>query len=124
MEYAALSQRVYGQLIDGLVAAGPGFLVVVLPPSVANFYAISWLLWCAFHVLLADGLTGGQSLGKRVIGTRVVSASTGAPCTFTQSFVRNLLLLVLGPIDWIFIFGAHSQRLGDRLAGTIVIPAA
>jgi uncharacterized RDD family membrane protein YckC len=28
---------------------------------------------------------------------------------------------VLGPIDWIFIFGERHQRLGDMLAGTVVI---
>ena len=29
---------------------------------------------------------------------------------------------LLGPIDWIFIFGDKHQRLGDKLAGTIVVP--
>lgn len=48
-------------------------------------------------------------------------ATTGAPCTYGQSFIRNLLLAVLGPIDWIFIFGERHQRLGDKAAGTIVI---
>jgi uncharacterized RDD family membrane protein YckC len=55
------------------------------------------------------------------LGTRVVSVETNAPCTFGQSFIRNLLLAVLGPIDWIFIFGERRQRLGDKAAGTIVV---
>jgi uncharacterized RDD family membrane protein YckC len=51
----------------------------------------------------------------------VVDAKTGAPCTVWQSFVRNLLLAILGPLDWIFILGERHQRLGDKAAGTIVV---
>jgi uncharacterized RDD family membrane protein YckC len=29
--------------------------------------------------------------------------------------------MILGPIDWIFIFGDRRQRLGDKAAGTIVV---
>ena len=53
---------------------------------------------------------------------RVVSATTGAPCTFGQSFVRNIFT-ILGPLDWIWIFGERHQRLGDKVAGTIVVIA-
>jgi hypothetical protein len=69
----------------------------------------------------ADALDDGQSIGKRWLGIRVVDDITNAPCTFGQSFIRNLLLAVLGPIDWIFIFGERRQRLGDKAAGTIVV---
>ncbi len=51
----------------------------------------------------------------------VVDARTGQPCTFGQSFVRNLLLSILGFIDWLFIFGRKRQRLGDMAAPTLVI---
>jgi uncharacterized RDD family membrane protein YckC len=68
-------------------------------------------------------MRGGQSFGKRAVGTAVVHAVSGAPCTAGQSFVRNLLLYLLGPIDWIFIFGERHQRLGDKLANTIVVEA-
>ena len=127
MRYAARSSRFVGQCVDGLVAGAPLVLFFLIPrdnPAVSGALALGWLGWVCFHVLLADGMEGGQSWGKRVAGTRVVDATTGAPCTFGQSFIRNLLLSVLGPIDWIFIFGERHQRLGDKAAGTIVIPAA
>ncbi len=53
----------------------------------------------------------------------MVDAESGAPCTFGQSLIRNVLLMVLGPLDWLFIFGDRHQRLGDKAAGTIVIDA-
>ena len=79
------------------------------------------VVWALFYYLLADGLPGGQSLGKRWIGTRVIRVQTGEPCSFARSVVRNLFLAVLGPIDWVFIFGEHHQRLGDKVAGTAVV---
>ena len=126
MKYAARSSRFVGQCVDGLVAGAPlvlFFLIRTDGSAVSGALALGWLGWACFHVLLADGMEGGQSWGKRAAGTRVVDATTGAPCTFGQSFIRNLLLSFLGPIDWVFIFGERHQRLGDKAAGTIVIPA-
>jgi uncharacterized RDD family membrane protein YckC len=79
------------------------------------------VLTCLSHYPFADALPGGQSLGKRALGTAVVDARTGLPCGPWQSFVRNLLLGILGPLDWVFIFGSRHQRLGDLAARTIVI---
>jgi uncharacterized RDD family membrane protein YckC len=126
MQYASRPSRLMGQVMDGLVAIAPVVGLVIIPKSnemASAVYAIAWLCWMFFHILLADGLEGGQSLGKRIVKTRVVDAETGAPCTFWQSLIRNLLLSLLGPLDWLFIFGAKHQRLGDKAAGTIVITA-
>lgn len=73
------------------------------------------------YLLLSDGFARGQSYGKRVVRTAVVDATTGALCTFGQSFPRNLLLMLLEVIDWVFLFGRKRQRPGDTLANTIVI---
>ena len=35
--------------------------------------------------------------------------------------MRNLLLVLLGIIDWVFIVGDTRRRLGDRAAYTIVV---
>ncbi|PYP78523.1 MAG: hypothetical protein DMD35_11190 [Gemmatimonadetes bacterium] len=123
-DLATLPQRIAAQFLDGLIAAVP-FLVGVLITMLSNqprivFLVVSGILGM-LYTLLSDGLEGGQSFGKRLVGIRVVSIETGAPCTFGQSFLRNLLLTILGPIDWIFIFGERRQRLGDKAAGTIVI---
>jgi uncharacterized RDD family membrane protein YckC len=80
-------------------------------------------VWAFVYLLFGDGLRGGQSFAKQWPGLRVVDADTGAPCTFGDSFIRNILLTFLGPIDWIFIFGERHQRLGDQAAGTIVVVA-
>jgi uncharacterized RDD family membrane protein YckC len=132
MPYASRASRLLGQIIDGLVAVAPIFLIALglvddgLDEGSASrtLIALGLVAWMFFHILLADGMEGGQSWGKRVVGTRVVDAATGAPCTFWQAFVRNVLLSLLGPIDWLFIFGERHQRLGDKAAGTLVVPAS
>ena len=121
---ASLSDRLFGQILDSLVAIG-AFLVAAILYAISNTIGsialIAAVVYAIFYILFADGFSGGQSYGKRIVHTAVVDANTGAPCTFWQSFIRNLLLSLLGIIDWVFIFGKKRQRLGDKAAGTIVI---
>jgi len=111
-------------VLDGIIGSLP-FLGSVVISSFSDtlglVFLLPSLLWSFGYYLFADGLRAGQSFGKRYIGTRVVDAASGAACSFGQSFVRNLLLALLGPLDWIFIFGDRHQRLGDKAAGTVVI---
>ena len=123
---ASRSSRLLGQMIDGFFAAAPMLCAVVISTYSGGLgapLALAGIAWTLFYLILADGLHEGQSFAKQWLGMRVVNVHTGAPCTFGQSFVRNILLALLGPIDWIFIFGERHQRLGDKLAGTIVVMA-
>jgi uncharacterized RDD family membrane protein YckC len=123
--YASRGNRLLGQCVDGLIAGAPVFLIAMLS-AVSPFFGlllIPAIIWVAFYLIFADGLHGGQSLAKQWLGMRVVDVQTGKPCSYRQSFIRNILLSILGPIDWIFIFGERHQRLGDMAAGTVVVVA-
>ena len=85
---------------------------------------VAAVVFAFLYILLSDGFAGGQSYGKRIVNTEVVDATSGEPCTFGKSFLRNLLLMLLGLIDWVFIFGEKRQRLGDKAANTIVIKSS
>ena len=120
---ASRFNRLLGQFLDGLVCWVPFGLaasLVSFSHVLGAGFAVAGIAWGIVYYLFADGLTGGQSLAKRWLGMQVISVSTGAPCTFGQSLIRNLLT-ILGPIDWVFIFGERHQRLGDIAAGTIVV---
>jgi uncharacterized RDD family membrane protein YckC len=74
-----------------------------------------------------EGLFNGQTLGKRIVGIRVVS-DRGVPITGAQAVLRNLVGAVDGPIPFFFLLGLASmvltrrfQRLGDLAAGTMVV---
>jgi uncharacterized RDD family membrane protein YckC len=124
LDLASRWSRFLGQMIDGSIATFPMFLAAVVSRGSGAFTAPLNMLgfaWVFFYLFLADGLHEGQSFAKQWLGIRVVGAS-GMPCTFGQSFLRNIFTL-FGPLDWIFIFGERRQRLGDKFAGTIVVVA-
>jgi len=124
MPLASRSSRLLGQGIDGLIGAAPAVVgagLTGVAGPIGFIVLAAGVLWSLFYYLFADGFDNGQSYAKRWLGMQVIDAKSGAPCTAGQSFIRNLLLAGLGPIDWIFIFGEQHQRLGDKAAGTIVI---
>ena len=126
MELASRSSRLLGQLVDGVIALVP-LLIALIVSSInerlGHPVIIVALLLALGYYFLADGLPGGGSYAKQWMNLAVVDATSRQPCTYWQSFVRNLLLALLGPLDWIFIFGSRRQRLGDMAAGTVVIVA-
>lgn len=126
LAFASRGTRFLGQMIDYAVAGAP----LLVAPLVTRFlgplafpYMKLAAAWTFLYLVLGDGLHEGQSFSKRWLGMRVVDAQSGEPCTFGDSFIRNITLTLLGPIDWIFIFGDRHQRLGDKVAGTIVVMA-
>jgi uncharacterized RDD family membrane protein YckC len=120
-----------GQVLDAVAAFAPMIvLAIVTAPMADSSETLAGMLWlpallfCLVYLFFSDALPEGQSLGKRIMGIAVVDRRTGRPCTAWQAFVRNVLLAILGFFDWIFIFGERHQRLGDMVAGTIVVEAA
>lgn len=79
-----------------------------------------------YHVVLEG--TYGQTLGKRLFGIAVVREG-GRPCTYTAATIRTFLRFVDGlPVAYLVGFASMAltqqhQRLGDLLAGTVVVRA-
>jgi uncharacterized RDD family membrane protein YckC len=128
LKKASLLLRVFAKALDFILIA----LVTEMVPK-AGFYAgLSYLL-------ISDGLFDGRSIGKRLMGLRVVSTAAGTPCSMKESILRNaplgagLVLYRVPLIGWIFIViisaveflillgSKEGMRLGDELAKTLVI---
>ena len=91
---------------------------------------------------IADGLFAGQSIGKRIIGLRVLYSGDGRPADFRASILRNspigLLYMVfhipivgfvlaglgLGFETLLIIGSPEGRRLGDEIAATVVVDEA
>lgn len=80
-----------------------------------------------FYYIIFEAGKRGASPGKRIMGLRVVDTS-GAPITFGQAFLRNMLRFADGMPFFSYGFGLLStlltrrfQRLGDLLANTVVV---
>ncbi len=120
--------RIFAKVLDFILIAAAAEVV----PK-AGFYA------GLLYLLISDGLFDGRSIGKLLIGLRVVSLPGDAPCSARESIVRNaplgagLLLYRLPWIGWIFILlvclaeflillgSKNGMRLGDELAKTTVV---
>ena len=124
-QLASISSRFLARVIDAVAAA----LLLVVPmlasgtgPGLATGLAFSIGMGAyVAYLLFQDGLPNGQSIGKRIIGIRVVDRYSGEACGFGRSFVRNIFLALFGFIDLLFLSSELRQRLGDRAANTIVI---
>ena len=131
MQKASVLKRLLARLVDGLVAWA---FALVLPPI--------GILVGLMYLAVADGVQRGQSLGKMVFGLEVL-ISDGSPCDLKASIYRNIpfelallfaavpflgwiLLIIVGiPILlielWLIIADHNGSRLGDRIAGTMVV---
>lgn len=85
---------------------------------------LGFVIFLAYFFLL-EGLWNGYTIGKKVMGIKVVKEN-GQPCTLGASVIRNLLRTIDALFYYVvgFVFMASSdrrQRLGDRLGGTVVV---
>jgi uncharacterized RDD family membrane protein YckC len=131
---AGLYSRALAWLLDtSVVLLGTMGVMWVLSQRMAAFPelggALFFLLW--FLLVWGYGITletawSGLTLGKRLFGLRVIQ-ETGVRIGFSHAVVRNLarpldrlpVLYLVGGIT--ALFSASQQRLGDLLAGTIVV---
>ena len=85
------------------------------------YFAVEW-----GYYVVSELLMNGASIGKRALRLRVVQAD-GLPITFTDSFLRNLVRAAdLLPTFYAFglismVLDSRFRRLGDLVAGTIVV---
>ncbi len=124
--------RIIGKLIDVLLFL---FFTQIFTP----YGTAAGLIYLA----VCDGFPGGRSLGKFLTRTRVVDASTGEPCSFRASVLRNIpvvvvfLFYIIPFVGWVlfltvgvlifmaevfFVFrDEKGQRIGDTMANTVVV---
>ncbi len=128
--------RVSARTIDLIIVAA--FLELV--PRAGFFAGIAYLL-------IADGLFGGRSIGKKLIGIKVVLIESGKACGYKESIFRNFIfaigLLLCGILNDVPLLGGvfiiivpvlillfeglillgseNGMRVGDEFAKTRVI---
>jgi uncharacterized RDD family membrane protein YckC len=125
---AGLLLRTVAKILDFIIIAA----AVEVIPKAGFFAGIAYLL-------IGDGFFDGRSLGKKLIGLRVVSADTNSPCTFRDSILRNsifgigflfykmlwfgwIFIVLISIFEFIILLGSRDgMRFGDEIAKTIVI---
>lgn len=134
---AGIGSRAVALIIDAVVvlatllAASIGTAAALNVSPVPDWVAVSTLLVLNLVVLFGYPIVcevafSGRSLGKATLGLRVVTRE-GAPVGFRHAAIRSAFMLV----DFFVTGGAgavlsaaltrRSQRLGDLVAGTVVL---
>jgi uncharacterized RDD family membrane protein YckC len=136
---ANLGSRILAYLIDMVVVVGgivAGLFAVALLGQASDVVVPDWVAltivlvllpaWWLGYFIAFETLWRGRTLGKAALGLRVVTRE-GAPVRFRHAAVRGLLglvdfLIMGGFFAVVFIlFSRDNQRLGDMVAGTLVL---
>jgi uncharacterized RDD family membrane protein YckC len=115
------SKRVLARLLDSIVAGAPAIVFALGVGRSLSIFLISLTLTYFF---ICEALWG-QTLGKRVLGLRVLMRD-GRPATVSAVSARTVFRLIDdGPLGLVVMLlsGRRRQRLGDLLGGTIVARA-
>ena len=122
-------RRVFAFLLDGFLSLFIVFAmiitVIVILGSSGNIDLMTETLIeqilnkYSVLLLLRDFLFGGTSLGKRILGLRVVDITTHKKPPALKRILRCLFFIIL-PVDAITMF-IEGRSLGDRVANTIVV---
>jgi uncharacterized RDD family membrane protein YckC len=125
---AGLLLRTVARSVDFILIAA----VIEIIPKAGYFAGLIYLL-------VSDGFFDGRSVGKKLIRLRVVSIRTNTPCSFRDSIIRNstlaagylfwaipwigwLLTLIVFAVEFVLALGSSdNKRLGDEIAGTMVL---
>ena len=97
----------FGKLITGILG---------LSIFAFLFTAALWI----FGLFFMDGFRKGQGIGKKLLSLQVIRLKDGKPCTFKDAFVRRFAG-IFQPFDLLWFLGKKQQRLGDKLAETVVV---
>jgi len=134
-QVAGPGRRALAYLIDAVIRAvivGLGAILIAMVGGAGGegfsmgvvfllLFAVEW----GYYVLV-ESIAGGTTPGKRALRLRVIKEG-GYPLGFLDSVLRNLLRAAdFLPIGYLFGFCAAAfdprfRRLGDRVAGTLVI---
>jgi uncharacterized RDD family membrane protein YckC len=140
---ATLGQRILGALVDSFLMFGMGFafgMVGLILGAMIDSQDEDVIFGIAFSVgtfsmSIVNAVLismSGQSVGKKVVKTRMVDRENGTQSGFVQGFLlRNFVFglitsipcigWTIGLVDLIMLFPEPNQTLHDKLARTVVI---
>lgn len=130
-DYRGVGIRAVAVIIDLVVWGVIGYIIALLTGATtgAGFElegapALLWFLsFFVYYIVLEAQF--GQTVGKKLVGIRVVTES-GTGIGYRDSVVRNVLRIVDGLLFYlvgaILVYQSDSkQRLGDRVGKTFVV---
>jgi uncharacterized RDD family membrane protein YckC len=134
MEYIGVGLRAVAAIIDTALLFVVGYLIALATGDTSKegflLQGVPFFIWLVIALVyyIVMEARSGATLGKRLIGLKVVKLEGGASLDWQASIVRNVLRLIDGL--FFYLIGAivvwtsdRKQRLGDKVAGTVVVRA-
>lgn len=121
--------RAWAWAIDLLIwLAFVGIVAMLLSGSKLGRGVLMVLMFVSFwgYPIICEVYFGGRTPGKRALGIEVLRAD-GLPVGWRESMLRNLMLVAdFLPLMYAtgllsMLFDSHFRRLGDIVAGTVVV---
>ena len=135
LDLAGAGKRLVGVIVDGLIIGLPTFVLAYFTIGLAGltsgdlgtslgFGLLSGLVYFVYDGLMTAN--GGQTLGKKATGMKVVTAEgneVSASQAWTRAGSRVVMQLtrILGLVDGLMVFSERKRTLHDRIAKTVVI---
>lgn len=131
MQYVGVGRRAVAVIIDMIIFFIVGYVIALFTGGTTSAgyqmeggpVFLLFLLTLLYYVVLEATL--GATLGKMLLGIRVAKMD-GSPISWSASLIRNILRIVDGFL--FYLVGAIlvwqsplKQRLGDRIADTVVV---
>jgi uncharacterized RDD family membrane protein YckC len=120
---ASFALRLVALLIDGVIL---GIASVVLRGVLGLFGSLLTLLLGLAYYAYFEGSPSGQTVGKRVMGIRVIRFEDGAPLGQNGAIVRALMKYVSGipcALGYLWmLWDPQSQTWHDKVAASVVVP--
>ena len=103
---AAWSRRIVAQMIDLA-------LVLFACAMVGKSFVLSLIMIAlsTAYFLVGCGLMKGATVGKRLVGIKVLETRHGGPCSVIQEFLRHRYLLFANPVFMLFM--AYDSAKGS-----------
>lgn len=132
---AGVPSRALARIVDTVIAATIGStLLALMVPLLVDGAAVAGVLLIGFLTVFGYPClcetVWSTTPGKSVLGLRVISEE-GGPVRFRQAAIRSAMQVVdlfIVPVGVVAVIsslaGRTDQRLGDRLAGTLVARSA
>ena len=123
-----MNKRFYAFIVDYFITATiQGVLMMILIINSSNqdndssIFLINtmFITFISVSYLIFRDVIGNRSVGKKIFKLEIIDKKTKVRASFLKRIIRNITWL-LGPIE-IFYFIIKKNRIGDKVADTIVI---
>ena len=132
--YASWGKRALGGLIDWVAPSIVVGIIVSIINSAVGYgetttignlvQSVLMLGWYGYNQVFLGGTTG-QTFGRKIAKTRLVSEATGQPVGIGMALLRHIahfLDSLICMVGWLFpLWDAKRQTLADKVTSTIVI---